>query len=168
MTLDAARIDLRRAFVEGMGYVALSRLRRLDTLELAGINQMALKVSPEALLIDETLRRASQQANSRFGHLRDKAREREQIGVKAAAGRPANNWAEKVAKMRKSYPKAYMPWQKAEDNKLIQLFQDGNAHTIKELTEAFGRHPSAIRLRLQKHFGEDAVELSNLAADRPE
>jgi ATP-dependent exoDNAse (exonuclease V) alpha subunit len=32
MTLDAARIDLRKAFVEGMGYVALSRVKKLDNL----------------------------------------------------------------------------------------------------------------------------------------
>ncbi|MAU34259.1 ATP-dependent endonuclease, partial [Candidatus Saccharibacteria bacterium] len=38
MTLDAARIDLRKAFVEGMGYVALSRVKNLDNLYLAGIN----------------------------------------------------------------------------------------------------------------------------------
>src|SRR5690606_31168795 len=43
MTLDGARIDLRKAFVEGMGYVALSRVRGLDTLSLAGINNMALR-----------------------------------------------------------------------------------------------------------------------------
>ncbi|HYF96804.1 MAG TPA: PIF1 family DEAD/DEAH box helicase, partial [Patescibacteria group bacterium] len=49
MTLDAARVDLRKAFVEGMGYVALSRVRSLDTLSLAGINRMALQISTEAL-----------------------------------------------------------------------------------------------------------------------
>jgi hypothetical protein len=42
--LGRARIDLRRAFVEGMGYVALSRVRSLDTLSLSGINNMALRV----------------------------------------------------------------------------------------------------------------------------
>lgn len=63
MTLDAARIDLRKAFVEGMGYVALSRVKNLDSLFLHGINQMALRVSPLAQSIDETLRaRASRDA----------------------------------------------------------------------------------------------------------
>ena len=57
MTLDAARIDLRKAFVEGMGYVALSRVRSLEGLSLVGINQMALRISQEALDIDETLRK---------------------------------------------------------------------------------------------------------------
>lgn len=66
MTLDAARIDLRRAFVEGMGYVALSRVRSLDALSLTGINQMALKVSPEALRIDSDLRAASSRAMAAY------------------------------------------------------------------------------------------------------
>lgn len=69
MTLDAARIDLRRAFVEGMGYVALSRVRSLGTLSLKGINSMALKVSPSALEIDANLRARSQADAERLSHL---------------------------------------------------------------------------------------------------
>ena len=45
MTLDAARIDLRKAFVPGMGYVALSRVKNLDNLYLTGINRTALQMS---------------------------------------------------------------------------------------------------------------------------
>ena len=47
MTLDAAKIDLRKAFVEGMGYVALSRVRDLDNLYLYGINRKARSRSEE-------------------------------------------------------------------------------------------------------------------------
>lgn len=62
MTLDAARIDLSRAFVEGMGYVALSRVRSLKHLILEGLNGMALRVSPLARDIDQELRSKSDQA----------------------------------------------------------------------------------------------------------
>lgn len=62
MTLDAARIDLSRAFVEGMGYVALSRVRSIKHLILDGLNGMALRVSPLARQIDSELRRKSGQA----------------------------------------------------------------------------------------------------------
>src|SRR5690606_15773676 len=62
MTLDAARIDLSRAFVEGMGYVALSRVRGLKHLILDGLNGMALRVSPMAKQIDADLRSRSEQA----------------------------------------------------------------------------------------------------------
>ena len=59
MTLDAAEIDLRKAFVEGMGYVALSRVRSLDNLYLKGINQRALMVSKKTQQIDAELRNKS-------------------------------------------------------------------------------------------------------------
>lgn len=66
MTLDAARIDLSRAFVEGMGYVALSRVRGLRHLILDGLNGMALRVSPNARQIDTELREKSEQALADF------------------------------------------------------------------------------------------------------
>ena len=59
MTLDAAELDLSKAFVEGMGYVGLSRVKNLDNLYLKGINQRALMVSKEAQIIDKTLRMKS-------------------------------------------------------------------------------------------------------------
>ena len=62
MTIDSARIDLSDAFVEGMGYVALSRLKGFDGLTLDGLNNMALKTSKVARQIDKDLRRASEKA----------------------------------------------------------------------------------------------------------
>lgn len=62
MTLDSARIDLSNAFVEGMGYVALSRVRGFKDLILDGMNGMALRTSPIARQLDESLRKASQLA----------------------------------------------------------------------------------------------------------
>lgn len=55
MTLDAAEIDLSKSFVEGMGYVALSRVKSLSGLKLIGFNQMALRVNPEIAQIDKYL-----------------------------------------------------------------------------------------------------------------
>lgn len=72
MTLDAAKIDLRKAFVEGMGYVALSRVRDLDNLYLYGINRKALEISPDAMAIDEVLRTQSQAAVESLSYLRQK------------------------------------------------------------------------------------------------
>ena len=51
MTLDGAEIDLSRAFVEGMGYVALSRVKKLDSLYLKGLNKTAITVNKEAIKI---------------------------------------------------------------------------------------------------------------------
>ena len=66
MTLDAARIDLRRSFVAGMGYVALSRIKNLEGLSLMGLNNLALKVSDEALEIDAKLMAKSVKDTRRF------------------------------------------------------------------------------------------------------
>lgn len=66
MTLDAARVDLSRAFVEGMGYVALSRVRGIKHLILDGLNGMALKTSQHARQIDSNLRTSSQDAKDYY------------------------------------------------------------------------------------------------------
>lgn len=60
MSLDAAEIDLSRAFMPGMGYVALSRLRTLDGLYLRGVNQTALQVSDDISQYDQILQSQSQ------------------------------------------------------------------------------------------------------------
>ena len=154
MTLDAARIDLRKAFVEGMGYVALSRVRSLDTLFLHGINRMALSVSDEARSIDEQLRSRSQKDSSKFAHLEQQAEKRDLNPVKKMSGKNAG-WAEKIEKMRETYPNAYKPWKPQDDDVLKTEFQNGKS--IKELSKTLGRHEGSIKMRLQKHFGEDVV-----------
>jgi ATP-dependent DNA helicase PIF1 len=59
MSLDAAEIDLSRAFTPGMGYVALSRVRSLDGLYLQGVNAMALTMHPQINDLDAGLRQLS-------------------------------------------------------------------------------------------------------------
>lgn len=56
MSLDAAEIDLSRAFTPGMGYVALSRLRSLDGVYLLGLNQSALMLHPDIYEFDRALK----------------------------------------------------------------------------------------------------------------
>lgn len=153
MTLDAARIDLRRAFVEGMGYVALSRVKRLDSLSLLGINRKALQVSSEALRIDSQLREQAARDANKFKHLRKNAGKR--IAADAVKKKKASTWNERLDKMRQKHPNAYKPWAKADDATLQERFQNGA--TVDELVELLGRNHKSIVLRLQKHFGEDAV-----------
>ncbi|MEO6589587.1 MAG: AAA family ATPase [Pyrinomonadaceae bacterium] len=66
VSLDSAYIDLRRAFVEGQGYVALSRVRTLEGLHLAGYNSQALRVHPLVLEADINFRLASDNAEVAF------------------------------------------------------------------------------------------------------
>lgn len=56
LSLDAAIIDLSQAFTPGMGYVALSRVRSLEGLYLAGLNGQALEMNPQIARFDKELR----------------------------------------------------------------------------------------------------------------
>jgi ATP-dependent DNA helicase PIF1 len=154
MTLDAARVDLRKAFVEGMGYVALSRVRRLDTLSLIGINRMALQVSRDALEINELLKARSKQDHEKFKHLEERAKQRledEKRQPKKEAAKSA--WSERLVKMRQTHPNAFKPWAKADDEKLLKAFKDGA--DLAKLSELLQRQPGGIKARLKKHLGED-------------
>ncbi|HYH75687.1 MAG TPA: PIF1 family DEAD/DEAH box helicase [Candidatus Saccharimonadales bacterium] len=167
MTLDAARIDLSRAFVEGMGYVALSRVRSLDYLVLEGLNGMALRVSPLAKQIDAELREKSHQAvadnaawitqwETEEAKRADEPEEDKKVIDKSDT---SGQWQDKLEKMRQNYPNAYKAWAADDDEKLKKAFEDGVK--LKELSTMFGRHPGSIHKRLEKHFGE-GVEIKSM------
>lgn len=151
MTLDAARIDLRKAFVEGMGYVALSRVKNLSNLYLTGINRMALAVSEDAQTIDVKLRKRAIDDKKKYAHLEKLANKRKSEPPKQA--KSPSSWSDKIAKMRETYPNAYRPWQPKDDDQLKQDFQNGV--TVKQLSKKLGRHEGSVTMRLQKHFGDD-------------
>ena len=67
MSMDAAIMDLSKAFEYGQGYVALSRVRRLSGVYLTGLNQRALEVHPEIL---EKIRTSAPPLSRRAMHLR--------------------------------------------------------------------------------------------------
>lgn len=158
MTLDAARIDLRKAFVPGMGYVALSRVKNIDNLYLYGINRTALTISEDALAIDSVLRDKTKRDSERFAHLEERAEQRAKETLTPAAiakKQSSSGWSEKIAKMRETYPNAYRPWKQQDDALLKEEFHGGK--TIPQLSSLLGRHEGSVRMRLQKHFGEDVV-----------
>lgn len=66
MSMDAAIMDLSRAFEYGQGYVALSRVRTLAGIHLMGINQRAFEVHPLVLERDGAFRARSEEAEEAF------------------------------------------------------------------------------------------------------
>jgi ATP-dependent exoDNAse (exonuclease V) alpha subunit len=66
MNLEAAEIDLSKSFVEGMGYVALSRLSQLSGLKLMGINELAFLVNEEILELDKIFKQMSKKVAEDF------------------------------------------------------------------------------------------------------
>lgn len=66
MSMDAAAMDLSRAFEYGQGYVALSRVRTLAGLSLLGWSEQALAIHPDVLQKDAEFRERSAIAGSTF------------------------------------------------------------------------------------------------------
>lgn len=153
MTLDGAHIDLSDAFVPGMGYVALSRVKTLESLTLGGLNKTALMMNSEATEIDKHLQAKSLEDEERYAKL---------IGnwEKLAKKKPkkqktGTDWNAKIAKMRETYPNAYMPWKDLDDLRLIKKATEGK--TIKQMSKDFGRHEGSIKARIEKLLGESWV-----------
>lgn len=156
MTLDAAHVDLSNAFVPGMGYVALSRVRSLDTLTLGGINRTALTMHEEAHLLDEQLRSKSAKDTKRLARLEEpylvnvaKRNKKKETGKTSGSV----SWQAKLEKMRKEYPNAYKSWKEIEDKTLLDNWSSGK--TVKEMSRKLGRHEGSVRARLKKHLGDD-------------
>jgi ATP-dependent DNA helicase PIF1 len=78
MSLDAAEIDLGRAFEYGQGYVALSRVRTLQGLKLLGFNVQALMVHPKIIEADKKFRSKSDQILEYLNKKTDKEMEKSQ------------------------------------------------------------------------------------------
>ncbi len=159
MSLDAAAVDLSQAFVEGQGYVALSRVRTLKGLLLLGWNEMALVVHPDVLEQDESFRDRSLDSESLFESM-----EKAELGrmheafVKALGGTvpgpltsdPDAQKAKRyrLEEVRQKHPNAYRPWSTEEDAQLAGLH--GSGKKAMEIATMLGRRPGAIRARLIK------------------
>jgi hypothetical protein len=72
MSLDAAEVDLSKAFVYGQGYVALSRVRSLAGLKVLGMHPNALQVDPRIVTQDKRFHEQSEAAEEAFNSLEEK------------------------------------------------------------------------------------------------
>ena len=151
MSLDAAVIDLSKAFEFGQGYVALSRLRSLQGLQLLGLNERALQVNPQAIEKDAEFRSAAEdalEALKRLGRKELDLRQQAFMEAGASGAADAGGKAYDVATLRQSHGKAYAPWTAAEEQELRRLHHVGESATA--IAEILGRKPGAIRSRLKK------------------
>ncbi|MEN9920741.1 MAG: hypothetical protein RL538_634 [Candidatus Parcubacteria bacterium] len=72
MSLDAAEIDLSKAFVYGQGYVALSRVRSLAGMKILGMHPNALQVDPKIVMQDKRFHEQSEAAEDAFVEMDEK------------------------------------------------------------------------------------------------
>lgn len=177
MTLDKAVMDLSGVFEFGQGYVALSRIRRLSDLYILGWNDRAFQVHPEILAQDIKFRAQSEQTIHTFIKIgRDKIaamykqfiflcggkQKSTRMGNSHAYGKkkkmplnkkfipeiPMQSRQSGFKKIRETYPNAYRSWDKAQDEKLRELFVKGSS--VVDLAKTFCRKSGAIRSRLIK------------------
>ncbi len=161
MSMDEAVMDLSEVFEYGQGYVALSRVRRLAGLHLLGSNERAFRIDPAILVKDESFREASNEAEATFAQIPAPKLEGMHRNFILASGgsfgAKARGKTKKIPKsvsragfeeIRRTYPNAYVSWDKADDKKLEELFHDDI--NVSELAVSFGRKPGAIRSRLVK------------------
>ena len=154
MSLDAAFIDLSEAFVEGQGYVALSRVRTLNGLMLASYNDKSLTVHPVVKAKDYAFQQASKELEAKF--LKSPKEDLLKIAnnfIKSCGGKTDSiptpiGKAYSVGTIRAKHSNAYKPWNKEEEQILLKYYSDGKK--TKEIAHLLGRQSGGIRSRLKK------------------
>ncbi|MBI5405898.1 AAA family ATPase [Candidatus Kaiserbacteria bacterium] len=151
MSMDAAIMDLSRAFEYGQGYVALSRVRRLAGVYLTGLNERALEVHPEILEKDRDFRAASEAARDAFADMPEMEKlALQKKFVKAMGGASVEDVSGKGKGVSKN--QTGLPGRLAET---LQAVRD--AKNLKDAAKARGLVASTI----VKHL-EELAELGRL------
>ncbi|MDD3531547.1 MAG: AAA family ATPase [Candidatus Pacebacteria bacterium] len=150
MSMDAAVMDLSKAFEYGQGYVALSRVRRLSGVYLTGLNERALEVHPEILEKDRDFRAASEAAREAFVSMSEKEKvEMQKQFVKAMGGAWMTDAAlgkERIANGKKNAKGAgALPGRLAET---LQTVRD--TKSLKDAAKARGLVASTIVHHLEE------------------
>ncbi|MDO8594038.1 MAG: helix-turn-helix domain-containing protein, partial [bacterium] len=151
MSMDAAIMDLSKAFEYGQGYVALSRVRRLSGVYLTGLNQRALEVHPEILEKDRDFRAASEAARDAFAEMP----EAEKIAMQKKFVKAMGGAITESTKHEAQNPKQKntgLPGRLAET---LQAARDGKS--LKEVAKARGLVASTI-----VHHLEELAEIGKL------
>ncbi|MEK7604634.1 MAG: helix-turn-helix domain-containing protein [Patescibacteria group bacterium] len=146
MSMDAAIMDLSKAFEYGQGYVALSRVRRFAGVYLTGLNQRALEVHPEILEKDRDFRAASEAARETFTALP----EGEQLAmqkkfVKAMGGAFQNASEQEAGAGGRKKNAGGLPGRLAET---LQTVRDSKS--LREAAKERGLVPSTIVTHLEE------------------
>lgn len=167
MSLDAAFMDLRNVFEYGQGYVALSRIRTITGLSIAGFNERALQVHPTVSAKDEEFRSNSKAAREELMQIDEQALINLQNqfvevskrpvstcdaektwGVKKPSGTHESSKAYSVEVIRNEHPNAYTPWDEKEDEDLKRRYLAGES--LQSISKALGRQRGSISSRLKK------------------
>jgi len=128
-TLEKVRIDLGSgAFDFGQVYVALSRCRSLEDI------QLAKPIREQDVQSDPVIKRFYEAINM------------SEPKVETKTDKDEKSYS--VDEARKQHPKAYAPWSEDDDKRLADEFKSGKEVSV--LAQLFQRNTGAIRSRLRR------------------
>ena len=157
MSLDAAEIDLSKAFVYGQGYVALSRVRSLDGLKVLGMHPNALQVDPKIVMQDKRFHADSDAAEEAFVALEEKEiedmHERFVVAYGGKIPKPEDIGAVKTSHQRTQSESTY-----AQTKTMLQ-----EGKTTKEIAKARSIAESTVWTHVEKLAEDKDLTLNDIA-----
>lgn len=157
MSLDAAEIDLSRAFVYGQGYVALSRVRTLSGLKVLGMNPTALRVDPKVVTVDVKFRTESESVEESFNELGES--EVEEMQKRFVVARGGHFVAASEALETSQNPASRLKEENTyEQTKLLLL----SGYSIARIAKERGITESTVWTHLEKLVSEAAIKSNDL------
>ncbi|MAZ56280.1 AAA family ATPase [bacterium] len=155
MSLDAAEIDLSKAFAFGQGYVALSRVRTLAGLKMLGMSPTALRVDPEVVAKDERMQVDSDLVEETFSQMESEELESMQRNFLRSSG---GEWPTGEIKVR---TKGYERVQKESTlEKTKELLKEKKS--IREIAKERNIKESTAWSHLEKLVEERAIGIGDL------
>lgn len=121
MTLDSAEIDLSKSFESGQAYVALSRVKSLDGLNLLGLNRAWLAVHPLVVRADNYFQQQSAALHQFFSDLSaEKILSWHSDFIKQSGWKLSPNASKKSTEKNLKILPTKVGWKKTKTNTLAQ------------------------------------------------
>ena len=156
MSLDAAEIDLSRAFVYGQGYVALSRVRSLEGLKMLGMHPNALRVDPKVLQKDDLFRGESDAAETAFEEMgSDELAKLQSNFVKACGGKFVEGEIEVDQGAAKDRIKKESTYEQTK-----KLLEEGK--NVSEIAKERDISASTVWTHIEKLLNDKELDLSHI------
>ena len=161
MSLDAAEIDLSKAFVYGQGYVALSRVRSLAGLKVLGMHPNALQVDPKIVMQDKRFHEQSEAAEEAFETMeaREVAEMHERFVVASGGKIPKDG---EIGAPRSSFERI----QKESTFALTKQFLK-EKKSIREIVKERGIVESTVWNHIEKLATEKGITMDDIAHLEP-